>query len=132
MTLTRRARIVLDTLLPAQAHAQLPLGLFDAEFESFQVEFERSATLQLRLAFGVALFVAVWLSPLLIHHLPPLTRHGRETRERALAALAHSRIYVLRQLLTVLKLVTSLCYGAHPTVRDAIGYPHAWPPRESA
>jgi hypothetical protein len=71
----------------------------------------------------VALIVAVWGSPLLIHRIPPITRYPRETRERALAAMETSRTYLIRQMLLILKIVAGLCYGANREVRDALGYP---------
>jgi len=41
---------------------------------------------------------------------------------QALAAMERSRVPELRQLMTVLKTVASLHYGALPEVRLAIGY----------
>jgi hypothetical protein len=59
----------------------------------------------------------------LIGRLPPLGRHDRPTRERALAALGASRVPLLHQLVVVLKTVASLAYGADPMLRQAVGYP---------
>ena len=69
--------------------------------------------------------MAVWVAPLLIGRSPPITLYGRATRERALDALARSRIYPLRAAFGGLKLIVSLGYGAHPAVRRAMGYPMA-------
>lgn len=121
--LGRHHYVVLDTLLPAGAHPDLPRGLFETGFEAFYAEFERQAVPSLRLGLRFALWVATWVSPLLIGRLPPLARHDRTTRERALEAMGSSRHYLLRQLLLALKTVASLCYGADPLVRDAIGFP---------
>jgi hypothetical protein len=71
-----------------------------------------AANLPWRLALRLALLAAVWLSPLLIGRLPPLSLSDRATREAALAALGSSRLGVLRQLLFVLKSVAGFCYGA--------------------
>ena len=121
--LSQRARIILDTLLPAGAHPALKYGVFDAGFDAFWTDFERTALSSLRWEFYAALFAAIWIAPLLIRRPPPLTLHDRPTRERALAAMASSRFYLLRQLLLQLKLNVSYCYGADRNVRDAIGYP---------
>ena len=121
--LSPRARIVLDTLLPSHAHPLISNGLFDAGFDAFYDDFARSASPALRRGFRFALFTAIWVSPLLIGRIPPLTRYPRETRERALLALDASRFYVLRQMMLILKTVVCLCYGANREVRDAIGYP---------
>ena len=121
--LSSRTHVVLDTLLPPHAHPSVPHGLFDAGFENFYQNFARTANGTLRHGFQFALFAAIWISPLLIHRIPPITLHSRETRERALAAMESSRFYLLRQMLLILKNVASLCYGANREVRDAIGYP---------
>lgn len=123
--MTAAERTVLDTLLPSGAHPGMTLGLFDAGFDEFYADFQRSAALSMRLGFKTALFAALWAAPLLIGRLPPLTRHDRETRERALEALGRSRVYVLRQMLLLLKAVACLCYGAHPRVRETLGCPTA-------
>ena len=109
-------------MLPSAAHPTLAAGAFDAGFEDFYDDFARTAVAPMRLAFAAALFVATWVAPLLIRRLPPLTRHGRADRERALDALAASGSPLLRQLATVLKAVICLGYGADPAVRRAIGY----------
>src|SRR5436305_9515680 len=99
--LNSRARVVLDTLLPSQTHPDFPYGLFDTNFENFYLEFAQTANKTLRLSFRFALFTAIWISPLLIRHIPPVTRYSRETRERALAAMETSRLYLLRQMLLI-------------------------------
>jgi len=121
--LSQRARVVLDTLLPSDAHPALKYGVLDAGFEAFWSDFERSALPSWRWGFHAALFVATWIAPLLIHRLPPLTRHDRRTRERALAAMETSESYFLRQMLALLKTTVCFGYGADRDVRDAIGYP---------
>jgi len=115
-----RERVVLSTLLPGGG-PPLDLGVLEAGFEDFYAEFERTAVPTLRRGFKLALFVALWVAPCLIGRLPPLTRHDRRTRERALAALGASRSYLLRQMLSLLKSVVALSYGADRRVREAIG-----------
>jgi hypothetical protein len=117
--LSKSGRVVLDTLLPAGAHPALNYGVFDAGFK----DFDRTTLPSLRWGFRAALLAAIWIAPLLIFRFPPLIIYARPTRERALAAMASSRIYVLRQLFGVLKTTVGFCYGADPNVRDAIGYP---------
>lgn len=120
--LGRRARVVIDTMLPSGADPALQLGAFDAGFDDFYDEFSRTASGPLRLGFRVALVAAIWISPLLIGRLPPLTRHRRGERERALHALATCGSLPLRQLVVVLKAVICFGYGADANVRRAIGY----------
>jgi hypothetical protein len=120
--LNSRVRIVLDTLLPPHAHPVLPYGLFDAGFDRFYEDFAQTANSPLRFTFQLALFTAIWISPLLIRRIPPISLYPRETRERALAAMETSGVYLLRQMMLILKTVAALCYGANRDVRDAIGY----------
>jgi len=117
----KRARIVVDTMLPSGAHARLP-GAEGAGVPAFLDEFERSAAPLLRLGLRAGMATAVWVAPLLIGRPPPITLYGRRTREQALEALARTRVYPLRAAFGGLKLVVSLGYGADPAVRRAIGY----------
>jgi len=103
--LSQQSRIVLDTLLPSGAHPTLKYGVFDAGFNEFWAEFERTALPPLRWGFRAALFAATWIAPLLILRPPPLTLYDRPTRERALAEMALSRFYILRQLFVILKTI---------------------------
>lgn len=115
--------LLLDTLLPSDAHPLLSAGIWQAGFATFRQELERTAPLSARLAFDAAVWTGTWIAPLLIRRLPPLGRHDRPTREQALAALGAARLPVLRQMLAMLKLIASFSYGADPLVRKAIGYP---------
>ena len=121
--LSKQSRIVLDTLLPSGVYPDLKYGIFDAGFDEFWSEVERTALPSLRWGFRVALFTAIWIAPLLIRRLPPLSLYDQLTRERTLAAMESSRFYILRQLFVVLKTTVGFCYGADPNVRDATGYP---------
>lgn len=118
--LNARQRAVIDALLPSGAHPALP-GAFEADFEAFHAEFERTASPSLRRGFKAALWAAAWLSPLLIGRLPPLDRLDAASRERALEALGRSRFYLLRQALLLLKAAVCFGYGADPKVRRALG-----------
>jgi hypothetical protein len=68
--LSRTSRIVLDTLLPSGADPTLKYGLFDAGFDAFWSDFERTTLPALRWGFRAALFVATWVAPLLILRRP--------------------------------------------------------------
>ncbi len=125
LMLPRSTRIILHTLLPSQSHAVLPYGIDEIGFEHFYAELMRTATTRLKIVFRLAVWCALWISPLLIGRAPPLTRYEDATRARALAAMAQSRFYLVRQMLLVLKLVVGLCYGADPSVRAALNYPVA-------
>lgn len=118
--LNRRQRAVMESLLPPGEG--LPSGL-DSGLEEFLIRFDKTTLPSMRLGFAAALWTAIWLAPLLVACLPPISRLSTEDRERALEALGKSRFYLLRQLLLLLKAVTSFHYGAHPKVRQALGVP---------
>jgi hypothetical protein len=119
--MNRRTRTIVDTLLPSGRPPAYGGDAPDAGFEPFLDEFYRTAPVRLRQGFRVGIATATWFAPILIGRVPPLSMHGRETRERALKAMA--RRYLLRQLLSLLKTVVSFWYGADPEVRAAMGYP---------
>ncbi len=120
--LNRFDRAVLDTLLPAGAHPALPRGVLETGFDAFLADLERDAPARLRRAFRLGLFAAGWVAPLLVRRAPPLSRLAAADRERALEAMERSRFAIPRQLLSVLKTVVALHYGALDDVRRAIGY----------
>lgn len=122
MKLGKVDRAVLGALLPSRSSAVLPLGLLDTEFDAFLGDFERAAPDAFRRVFRLALVAGGWVAPMLIGRVPPITRLSRDDRDKALAAMNRSRVPELRQLVTVMKTVASLHYGALPEVRHAIGY----------
>lgn len=117
--MTPRERAVLDALLPPGG--ELP-GAFEAGFDQFEAKFREEASPPMRLGWRTALFVAAWVSPVLIGRLPPLDRLTGEDRERALEAMGKSRVYLMRQIFLLLKAVTSFGYGGTAAVRRAVHY----------
>jgi hypothetical protein len=114
----RRTRTVVDTLLPSDT--VLGRGALDAGFEAFLPRFESEAVPRARLGFRAGVWAASWVAPMLIGKLPPLGRHPRDVRERALEAMR--RRPVLRQLIQLVKTVVSFSVGADPQIRTTIGY----------
>lgn len=120
--MTPRERAVIDALLPPGGPSGLP-GALENGFEEFEAGFRRDAPPAMLLGWRAALFIAAWISPLLIRRLPPLDRLPAGEREAALEALCSSRFYLMRQVSLLLKAVTSFGYGATPAVRRGLGYP---------
>ncbi len=119
--ITLNNRVVLDALLPAGDLEDLP-GVFEAGFEDWEKDFSADAPLTMRVGWRAALFVAYWISPVLITRLPPLARLSADERENALEAMGKSRFYLMRQCFLLLKAVTSFGYGSTARVRKAVGY----------
>ena len=72
----------------------------------------------MRVGWLAALWVASWISPLLIRRLPPLDRLEPDAREDALNALSKSRIYLLRQVMLLL-------HGRDDEIRQAFVNKHS-------
>lgn len=107
-------------MLPAD-HPTLP-GVFDAGFDAMYADFRDNAVFEMRLGFRLALFVAIWIAPLLIGRVGPISRLARPERVAALNALYESRFNAMRQMVVILKVTICLAYGADPAVRRAIGF----------
>jgi hypothetical protein len=110
--------------MPGLDGAEPPLpGVLDTDFGEFLRSFEATAHPRLRLGFRAGSFAAVWIAPVLIRRVPPITRLSPAARERALEALSKTRIYPLRQLYGALRLTVALGYAGDERVRRAVGYP---------
>jgi len=74
----------------------------------------------------VALRFAVWLvcvlGPLSQRRLPPFTRLSATERDRALARLGASDLYVVREMVVLIKLVAALARELSPGFRAALGW----------
>lgn len=121
--LSYRTRIILDTLLPQNGDERLDVGLFDTDFESFYERFQAEAPTMMRVGLVAALFTATWIAPTLIGLPPPLTLYERETREKAIEALLHSRSNILRQMAFLLRATCCFHFGGDSAVREKVGYP---------
>ncbi|MDP7113793.1 MAG: hypothetical protein QGH45_17625 [Myxococcota bacterium] len=75
---------------------------------------------------GVALRFAVWLvcllGPLGLRKLPPFTRLSAHDRDRALARLGASDLFVVREMVVLIKLVAALVRELSPSFRLALGW----------
>ncbi len=121
--LTKRDHIVLDTLLPAGGNPDLEPGYDPRAFSSFYAKWKSDAVFSMWIGFVAALFVCVWIAPMLIGKIPPISLYKRETREQVLMALYNSKYNVLRQVVFLLKATVSFWFGTDDRVRDALGYP---------
>ena len=119
--MNRRGRAVIDALLPPGGSEGLP-GAFEAGFEHWEILFSAEAPTPMRLGWHAALFVAAWVSPLLIRRLPPFDRLPEDERTRALEAMGKNRFYLMRQCFLLLKTITSFGYGSTRAVRRIVGY----------
>jgi hypothetical protein len=114
----RWARAVLGAMFPSAPEIGIPTGLADvSDLGAFLDGFVTGVPL--RVAFGLRLAViAVALSPLFVlGRLATFAGLSRDEGERVLATLAASRLYLVRQLIVMLKATGAFVYGALPAVR---------------
>lgn len=98
-------------------------GIVDTELEDFLTRFRRDASALFLLGMYAGLVVFL-LTPLLTVYVPlPSFLLPKKLLDRHADRIASFPIYALRSLVTVLKLVAGLCWGAHPLVRARIGLP---------
>jgi hypothetical protein len=121
--LNHRARAVIDTLIPDDAHPQLKHGALKLGYAQYYEQWRKEAVFAMVFGFRFALFLAIWVAPLLIRKIPPITLYDRETRERIILALYTSKLYLFRQMFLLLKATILFHYAAQPEVRDAVGFP---------
>ncbi len=124
MALSKSQKLVLETLLPSTPGEKLSVGIHDVAFTNFYKNFQQTAIWQMRLTFKVALFVAIWLAPLLARKIPPISLYNESDRTKILEALYKAPFNLFRQLVVMLKLTVSLAYAPDSRVREVLGQPY--------
>lgn len=112
-----------DAVLPSGADERLPLGAADAPDGALVDDLFRSAPTQFLLGLRAAIWVA-YLSTW-VFRLQGFGRLSRRERALHLERLAGSRLYFLREIPMLLKMVACLAYGALPEVQARVGLPPA-------
>jgi len=107
-------------MIPADPRGGLP-GLASVDLAAFWSKYQASAPRLLRAGFRLAVIALTWL---------PLARHGRpfhrlpaDARDAFLTTSAASRSYLLRQLVTVVKLIACFGYCFDVGIQRAIREP---------
>src|SRR5207237_3936327 len=112
---------VWDTMLPSGAAPRLPIGARDVPMGRFLDEAERSLPLRMRFGLRLSLWVIVVFAPLLIGRARTFVGLAEADRIRALARLSASASYLLRETVSVVKLIGCLGYCGLPSVQARIG-----------
>ena len=98
-------------------------GIAETDIGPFLTRFRREAPALFLLGLYAGLFLFI-VTPLLTVYVPlPSFLLPRSLLDRHADRVASYPVYFLRSLVTVLKLVAGLCWGAHPLVRTRIGLP---------
>ena len=114
---------IFDAVLPSGSDERLPVGASDLPMERYADEIMHYSPL--RVAFGIraAAWLITFFGPLLAGRLGWFPAMKVESRSDVLASLAGHRIYVVRELATLYKMLASMGYGAAPVVLEAVGVP---------
>ena len=110
---------VVKTLLPGNSN--LPTAEYDVDVSAPVYELIYGAPRRTRLSIRLALW-ALELSPPLIRRFGRFSRLVQNDRERLLGRFESSRVSLMREMLAMLKVLTSIGYGRQPAVQNAIGY----------
>ena len=123
---------IFDAIYPANAAGGLRLGAADVPLEGLLLDLQRSAPFDFMLGLRASAWVVTLFGPLLIGRPRPFGALSRDARAEVLEGLAHHRLYLVRELPMLLKMVASLGYVGVPEVQRALGLatvdgtPPAW------
>ena len=96
--------------------ATLP-GLEDTNIDAFLVKFRRETTLTFWLGIVLSAWMFQW-TPLFTVFVPlPAFLLPKRLRDKHAHKIASSELYLVRQLMLILKMPAGLCWGADPAVR---------------
>jgi hypothetical protein len=116
---------ILDAILPPRGDPRLPPALAEAPFDRFADDLWDRSPPDARLGIRAAVWAATWLPAL--RRLRPLHRLPPAERPIALARLAESRSYAVRELIGLLKVLACLAVGGLPEAQRAMGLPRPDP-----
>jgi hypothetical protein len=114
---------IFDAIIPSGADERLPVGACDLPMDRFADEVMVYAPP--RAAFGVrgAIWLVTFFGPLLVGKLGWFPLMRVKSRSDVLARLSHHRLYLVRELTTLFKVLVTLGYGGAPIVLKAVGVP---------
>ncbi|WP_394820825.1 hypothetical protein [Pendulispora albinea] len=116
----RWAHAAFGAIFPSGSSERLPLGICDLDLESYLAE--TRSRVPFRSALGLRL--AIWLvalAPLFVlHRFATIASLDESSRATVIRNLLTSPIYVVRQLVMLLKAVGAVLYAGAPAVREAI------------
>jgi len=123
-TLTRMemrwAYAAFGAIFPPGASKKIPLGICDLDLATYLTETRNRVPLRAAIGLRVAVWV-VALAPLFVlHRLCTIAALDKASRENLLEKMLASPVYLVRQLVMLLKAVGAVLYAGAPAVHDAI------------
>ena len=126
----RWALQIFDTILPSGADPRLPMGARDFPLDRFLVDLQQHASRRFLLGLRIAIWLVVWAPILFIRRLRRFPGLATDDRLKVLQKMAGSRVYFVRELVTLLKMVACLAFCGMPVIQSQVGFDrvHANPP----
>ena len=109
-------KVLLEILPPNGA---LP-GLESVDLKTFLSDFNRDAPLLMRVALFLSVMIFIFSTPITIFVPWPSLWLPKGARERHTIRLANHPIYVVRQTMTMLKMVAGMAWGQDPAIRERL------------
>jgi hypothetical protein len=116
---------LVDAMIPAlpagEGRAAVPAAKADRLRDDLAQLLDGMPGLQ-RLALRLAVWLVAWLGPLAVGRLPTFRRLAPADRDRVLTRLGTSDLYLVREMVVLLKLVAGLVRELDPGFRRALGW----------
>ncbi len=110
-------RNVLRNVLPAGG--PLP-GLEGVDLDQFLINFRQDAPWLMRVALSLSVLIYIFSTPITVFVPWPALWMPRGWRARHTERLAQHPIYVVRQTMTMLKMVAGMAWGQDPAIRQRL------------
>lgn len=117
----RWALHVFDTILPSGADPRLPMGASDFPLDRLLLDLSERAPRRFMLGLRIALCLVVWSPVLVIRRLRRFQGLASKDRLLVIQRLAGSRVYLVRELMTLLKMIACLGFCGMPVIQSQIG-----------
>ena len=123
-TLTRMemrwAYAVFGAIFPAGASQRIPLGICDLDLETYLTQIRSRAPYKSALGLRVAIWVIALAPMFVLYRACTIVSLDTASRETLLKKMLASPVYVVRQLVMLLKAVGAVLYAGTPSVNQAI------------
>ena len=120
----RWLRAIWRAILPSEASPRLTTGADDLPMLAYFSDLMARSPLRFLLGFHAAIWI-VGLAPLfMLRRLRTFAGLPQSEGSALLDRMAHSDVYIVRELPTLLKMIVCLGYAGHPKVLDAVGIPN--------
>ena len=117
---TRWAHAAFGAIFPSGASDKIPLGICDLDLDGYLTDMRSRVPFRAALGLRIAIWV-IALAPLFVlHRVATIASLDKASRETLMKKMLDSPIYVVRQLVMLLKALGAVLYAGTPAVRESI------------